>query len=185
MSFDHFGIISGLYNRMPAFSPPARMLNLLGLEPHMSLLDAGGGTGRVADSLRQYVKKIVVDDISHPMLRYAVEKGLSTTRAPVERLPFASEIFDRIIMVDALHHVYNSQTAIDELWRVLNPTGVLLIIEPDIRKLSVKMIAVAEKLLLMRSHFLDRERIEELFLERSLTIQVIEEGVDIWMKINK
>jgi demethylmenaquinone methyltransferase/2-methoxy-6-polyprenyl-1,4-benzoquinol methylase len=185
MIIDHFGIISGLYNRMPAFSPPARLLDLLDLKPQMMLLDAGGGTGRVAESLRRYVQKIVVDDISHPMLRYVVEKGLAATRAPVEHLPFASDTFDRIIMVDALHHVYNSRTTIQELWRVLSPAGVLLIIEPDIRKLVVKLIAAAEKILLMRSHFLSRKEISELVSERTLDIQVIEEGNDVWIKINK
>lgn len=185
MFIDHFGLISGLYNRMPPFSPPARLLDLLDMKPHMSLLDAGGGTGRVADSLRPYVKKIVVDDISHRMLCYALEKGLASTRAPVEHLPYASEAFDRVIMVDALHHVYDSQAAINELWRVLYPTGILLIIEPDIRSIYVKMIAIAEKLLLMRSHFLSREGIIDLVSRRSSNIQVIEEGYDIWIKINK
>ena len=185
MYIDHFGIISGLFNRMPEFSPPARLLDLLDLKPNMIMLDAGGGTGRVADSLRRYVQKIVVDDISHLMLRYAVEKGLTATRAPVEHLPFASDTFDRIIMVDALHHVYNSHTAIQELLRVLSPSGVLMIIEPDIRKMFVKLIAIAEKILFMRSHFLNRDRIVELVSERTLNIQVVEEGYDIWIRINK
>jgi ribosomal protein RSM22 (predicted rRNA methylase) len=88
-------------------------------------------------------------------------------------------------MVDALHHVYNSRSTIQELWRVLSPAGVLLIIEPDIRKLVVKLIAAAEKILLMRSHFLSRKEISELVSERTLDIQVIEEGNDVWIKINK
>ena len=185
MHFDHFGIISGLYNRMPAFRPTDLLLDFLDLKPHMLMLDAGGGTGRVAFALRRYVHRIVIDDISHPMLRYALDKGLDSTHAPVEQLPFASESFDRIIMVDALHHVLDANKAIDELWRVLSPSGAIVIIEPDIRKYFVKLIAVAEKMLLMRSHFLSKEKIATLFSERNIKFNIIEDGYDIWIRINK
>ena len=40
-----------------------------------------------------------------------------------------------------------------ELLRVLKPDGRLVIEEPDIRKLPVRIVALLEKLFLMRSHF--------------------------------
>ena len=57
-------------------------------------------------------------------------------------------------MVDALHHVIHQGQTAREMYRVLKPGGRIVIEEPDIRKFGVKLIAVAEKLLLMRSHFL-------------------------------
>jgi len=50
-----------------------------------------------------------------------------------------------------------------ELWRVLAPGGRILIVEPDIRKVYAKLIAIGEKLLLMRSHFLTEGEITSLF----------------------
>ena len=49
------------------------------------------------------------------------------------------------------------------MFRVLKPGGLLVIEEPDIRTFGVKLIAIAEKLLLMRSHFLAPEEITNLF----------------------
>ena len=46
---------------------------------------------------------------------------------------------------------------------VLKPGGLLVIEEPDIRTFGVKLIALAEKLLLMRSHFLAPDEITKLF----------------------
>jgi hypothetical protein len=49
----------------------------------------------------------------------------------------------------------------------------------------VKLIAIAEKILFMRSHFLNWERIVELVSESTLNVQVITEGNDVWVKIKK
>ena len=66
-------------------------------------------------------------------------------------------------MVDALHHVIDHKETIDELWRLLTPGGTMVVEEPDVRTFGVKLIAIAEKLALMRSHFLSPPRISMLF----------------------
>jgi demethylmenaquinone methyltransferase/2-methoxy-6-polyprenyl-1,4-benzoquinol methylase len=68
-----------------------------------------------------------------------------------------------VIIVDAFHHVAEHGRTAAELWRVLKPGGRLVIEEPDIRTFGVVLIALAEKFLLMRSHFLSPERIAEFF----------------------
>jgi len=185
MPFDHFDIISGLYNRIAKYSPPARLLDLLDLPPNGLLLDAGGGTGRVAEALRLMVREVVVADLSRGMLRHAVDKSLTTTCAPVELLPFASETFERIIIVDALHHVLDMGEAITELWRVLAPGGRIFIIEPDIHKFVVKLIATGEKILLMRSHFLTAENISTLLARQNTQVRVVLEEFNVWVYADK
>ena len=66
-------------------------------------------------------------------------------------------------MVDALHHFIDHADSAREMFRVLQPGGILVIEEPDIRTFGVKLIALAEKLLLMRSHFLTPDQIMKLF----------------------
>ena len=51
------------------------------------------------------------------------------------------------------------EASIAELVRVLEPGGRILIEEPDLTLLAVKLVAVAEKLLLMESHFRTPEAI--------------------------
>jgi ubiquinone/menaquinone biosynthesis C-methylase UbiE len=159
----HFNLLAPFYDRVIPFARQEQMLKVLDL-PHAGiLLDAGGGTGRVASALRLHIGSIIVADISRGMLAQARHKNLATTSAETERLPFADAIFDRVLMVDALHHVVHQGETILELYRVLKPGGRLVIEEPDLRTCAVKLIAIAEKLALMRSHFLAPPQIAALF----------------------
>jgi demethylmenaquinone methyltransferase/2-methoxy-6-polyprenyl-1,4-benzoquinol methylase len=119
------------------------------------------------------------------MLRRATGKGLTTVCAPVESLPFLSGSIDRIIMMDALHHVINQCQTAHELWRVLTPGGRILIIEPNIHKLSAKVIAIGEKLLLMRSHFLAGEEIASLFKFSQAKTEVFFYGFNVFFIAEK
>jgi ubiquinone/menaquinone biosynthesis C-methylase UbiE len=185
MPFDHFGLIAGFYNRTPPFTVPAGLIDLLALPSNGSLLDVGGGTGRVAEAFRKIVRERVVADPSRGMLRQAAKKGLQTVCSPAEKLPFISGAFDGIIMLDALHHVNNQLETIRELWRVLAPGGKVVIIEPDISKFAVKLVAVGEKLLLMRSHFLPAERIASLFSNLNAGVGVIYAEFNLWVYAEK
>ena len=185
MPFDHFDMIAGVYNRTAQFFAPQALLDMLDLPFDGLLLDAGGGTGRVAESLRKMVRQVFVADISRGMLRHASEKNLASTCASVENLPFASGVINRIIMVDALHHVFDQQQAILELWRVLAPGGRIVIIEPDIHKFAVKVIAFIEKILLMRSHFLPAEKIAALFADLNPPITIVSDDRNVWICAEK
>jgi len=126
---------------------------LLELSVEHTLLDAAGGTGRVAGTLAASAGRVVVCDASPQMLEQARRKGLETVQAELESLPFADAAFDRILLVDAFHHVKDQRVALRELLRVLKPSGKLVIEEPDLRRLPAKIVALLEKLFLMRSHF--------------------------------
>ena len=185
MPFNHFDLIAGLYNRTAQFCPSESLLEMLALPLNALLLDVGGGTGRIAEVFRRMVREVVVADTSRGMLRHAANKGLTTTCTPAERLPFASFVFDRIIMVDTLHHVFDQQQTILEIWRVLAPGGRIVIIEPDIGKFPVKLIATGEKILLMRSHFLSVEGITALFVNLDIDLKVSFNEFNVWVCAEK
>jgi demethylmenaquinone methyltransferase/2-methoxy-6-polyprenyl-1,4-benzoquinol methylase len=88
-------------------------------------------------------------------------------------------------MVDALHHVYHQGQTACEMYRVLKPGGRIVIEEPDIRKFGVKLIAVAEKLLLMRSHFLAPQKIVDLFSFDSAKANIHATEGNAWVVIEK
>ncbi|NPA93264.1 MAG: methyltransferase domain-containing protein [Chloroflexi bacterium] len=158
----HFDLIAPWYERLIHPQDPTRLLEALQLTPESRVLDAGGGTGRVAQFL-QPAQQLVVADLSVGMLRYAKEKpGVQAVAALTEQLPFPPATFDRIVMVDALHHVFQQEKSVQELWRVLAPGGRLIIEEPDFNLPIIKALALGEKILLMRSHFLKPEEIAAL-----------------------
>ncbi len=161
-AFDHFAAIAPIYARV-TYSKKEMMCKVASLPVKGTLLDVGGGTGRVASVLRDCVESVIVADVSFGMLKEAPRSTLQPACALSEALPFADNSFERVIMVDALHHVVNHADSADEMFRVLKPGGLLIIEEPDIRTFGVKLFALAEKMLLMRSHFLAPNEIVKLF----------------------
>lgn len=155
----HFDLLAPWYERLIHPRQPEKLLALLELTPQARVLDVGGGTGRVAQFLRP-ARLVVVADLSPVMLRFAAAKdGLQTACALAEQLPFPNGAFDRVLIVDALHHVFRQEAALAELWRVLAPGGRLLIEEPDADRWLGKAVAVMEKMMLMRSRFLTADQI--------------------------
>lgn len=150
----HFDLLAPFYDR--AIRPPGtdRLAAALRLPTTGWLLDAGGGTGRVSSPLQPLVGRLVISDLSVPMLEQARVKGVACpVQSYAERLPFPDHQFDRVLVVDAMHHFADQRQAIGELLRVLKPGGRLVIEEPDIALLRVKLVAWAEKLALMGSRF--------------------------------
>jgi ubiquinone/menaquinone biosynthesis C-methylase UbiE len=166
---DHFDFLAPIYDRV--IPPPdlERLRDLLRLPTPGRMLEAGGGTGRVSSELVPMVGTLVINDLSRPMLKQAQAKGpLRPVQSYVERLPFPNACFSRVFAVDALHHFNDHHAAIGELLRVLRPRGRLVIDEPDIRRLSVKIVALLEKLALMNSHFLPADEIRDLVASHGL-----------------
>ena len=184
MPFDHFDFIAPVFSRV-GYSSLKTMLEQADLPTTGRVLDAGGGTGRVASTIREHAGDVVVADPSLGMLRQADRTQLKLACSNSEHLPFPNETFERIIMVDALHHVIHQGQTASEMYRVLKPGGRIVIEEPDIRKFGVKLIAVAEKLLLMRSHFLSPENIVGLFSFDSAISRIHATEGNAWVVIEK
>lgn len=182
MFFDHFSVIAPLYARV-TYSKRDIMREVAKLPAKGRLLDVGGGTGRVASAIRDLVDDVIIADVSFGMLKQTLPSTLWSVCGVSEFLPFPDTSFERVIMVDALHHVVNHADSVREMFRVLKPGGVLVIEEPDIRTFGVKLIALAEKMLLMRSHFLTPEEVMKLINEGEKTIKA--EDSTAWMIFKK
>lgn len=184
--FDHFGFLAPYYETFIPPKDPQEIKAFANLPVSGALLDAGGGTGRIAQFLADQADQLIVADLSFKMLQQA--KGKDSLR-PVcthsENLPFADHTFERVIMVDALHHVCDQRRTAAELWRVLKPGGRLTIEEPDVRNLSVKLVALAEKLALMRSHFLSPPEIVALFQSPQAHVQFETRSYNAWIIVDK
>ena len=184
--FDHFGFLAPSYERFIKPKYPETLASLLKMQNDCLLLDVGGGTGRIAQFFASEKQQVYLIDISQKMLVESRSKNkVMPACSQSEYLPFPDESFDRIIMVDALHHLIDQAQSIAELWRVLKPNGRMVIEEPDIQHPIVKLVALAEKILLMRSHFLNQEQIADLFNDFSAEITHHKEDHNIWVIAEK
>jgi SAM-dependent methyltransferase len=86
--------------------------------PEGRVLDIGGGTAHIKDFRADIVS---TDILSFP--------GIDVV-ADAHRLPFPSELFAGVVMLDVLHHLERPIEFLHEVSRVLKPGGRLAMIEP-------------------------------------------------------
>src|SRR5215471_1324624 len=97
---------------------------------HPRILDVGCGTGINFSVLGEHGDTFS-SDASEEALRFSKSRGIEgLVRSEVEALPFGSSVFDIVTALDMLEHVDNDLGALDELLRVTNERGVLVITVP-------------------------------------------------------
>lgn len=108
----------------------------LDLEPGMSVLDAGCGTGnfeRFISQKRLPPVSIEAIDFSRGMLELAAEKCAHLDYVLFahgdlgSRLPYSDNTFDRIVSINVLYAVPDWRATVRELIRVLKPGGKLVV----------------------------------------------------------
>lgn len=183
----HFDWLAPVYEKFFSKKASQKLLQSLTLMENQLILDIGGGTGRVAQGLIGDGRKVVVADFSFQMLLEAKHKSdLCCVTCNALVLPFKNHLFDRIVMVDTLHHLFEQEISLRELWRVLKPSGLIVIEEPDISRFTVKIIALIEKVLLMKSKFLkSQELINLLKLVNPVEISEYKENNTYWIVATK
>lgn len=110
-----------------------RFRALLAIEPGSRLLDVGGGTGAFTEQFADGCDEIVVLEPDAGKVRYGGRRreGLRFVHGHAEEIPFPDGYFDRAMAIVSLHHFANHDRALEEIRRVLAPSGRLVIHELD------------------------------------------------------
>lgn len=183
---NHFDILAPVYDRLFKIRDPEKIKEIAALPASGRLLDVGGGTGRISKPLSQWIDRVIIADLSFAMLQQVdPQPNIFTGCMQSEALAFPNDSFDRVIIVDALHHVWRASETCGELWRVVKPGGQIVIEEPDISSVSVKILSVVERLLLMRSYFFKPEKIAAFFNYANAQVNIIRSGYTAWIVIKK
>lgn len=114
-------------------------LNLADLTPSDRVLEVGGGTGVFLLSLVKYCNNVYYSDVSlyndfeAPQVlmdKVESEAAVQFIDTDVTSLAFDDNSFDKIFAMDMLEHVLQEEQAIEELSRVLDKGGQLIVSSP-------------------------------------------------------
>jgi ubiquinone/menaquinone biosynthesis C-methylase UbiE len=107
------------------------VLDVLRPAPGEKILDAGCGTGVFTLDYLAAGAFVVGLDVSAPMLAAAVRKTAGLPFVAVQgdmvRLPFVDGQFDKAVSVTALEFIADGKKAVDELFRVTRPGGLVVV----------------------------------------------------------
>lgn len=134
--FDRWASVYGRSRLLPSFQRKA----LTELEPAAGdrVLDVACGAGAVVIGVAPRVERAVGIDLSEGMLEIARSRlrtaskdhplaNVEFLRAPSDALPFPDASFTAVVCTTALHHFPDPQRSIDEIARVLEPGGRVVI----------------------------------------------------------
>jgi SAM-dependent methyltransferase len=104
------------------------------VSPHMTVLDAGCGSGELgAQFISRYGSKCYGMDLNDTAVRQAKKLGVMAKRANLdETWPFGRNSFHLVVGTEIIEHVLNPDHFLEESARVLKSHGYLVITTPNL-----------------------------------------------------
>lgn len=173
-----FNVIAPIYKYIhPGARQTFEMVYKIGnFQKDDKLLDLGGGVGRVAGFFVGKVDDITVSDFSSGMIKTCKSiNGIKCVVSPAEKLPFENGVFDKIIIIEAIHHFDNLDKVLAEVKRILKPGGILIIEEINAKKFPAIAMEIIEKLLGMTSNIYTAQDLLPIFQKHGFEMKVYNE----------
>lgn len=151
------------------------LVRALRLPTDVRILEIGCGRGIALPVLERLCspRRLVGLDIDAELLAEAAdhlrEHGTAAElyRGDARRMPFAAEAFDLVIDFGTLYHIAGSETALDEIARVLAPGGTFVYETRASQLLSHPVRSRGRRLPALASHGLRRRRWAMLWASRT------------------
>lgn len=99
-----------------------------------NLLDIGCGNGYISGKIREVAGIDIVDGIDIQADKVVAPDWLRLKKVDVDRedFPYPDNTFESIYCGEVIEHVYNTDHLLDEIYRVLTPTGFCVITTPNL-----------------------------------------------------
>ncbi len=109
---------------------------LFRLVPYIVVADLGAGEGMISQLLAERAKKVFCIDSSKSMVRLgtdlAKKKNLANLvykQGDIENVPLKDKSVDLALMSQSLHHAQHPKKALEEAYRILKPSGQLVVLD--------------------------------------------------------
>ncbi len=108
------------------------------VKPGSFVLEIGPGVGALLKLLEKSGYSALGVDASPPMLKYAAKRAPGVSVAGVSfALPARGEVFDGALALFTMHHWGPHEPSVGEVYRVLKPGGVFIVIEVDLERMPL------------------------------------------------
>lgn len=102
------------------------------------ILDLGCGDGNYSIRLQELGFEVIASDMD--LERFKYRNLIKFEVCNLEKsLPFPESSFDYILFLEVIEHLYNPDFVIEQIKRVLKPSGVLIISTPNILNLGSRL----------------------------------------------
>ncbi len=142
-------LIESTYSKEWVFTPAeqARAKILLKMSGEGKwILDVGCYNGRIGILLRAWQNKIFGTDLSYEALKVVHQKGIISIQADAaEAIPFKDGTFDVLVAAEIIAHVFDLDTFLTEMKRVLKKSGSLVLSTPNLASLGRRIYLLCGK----------------------------------------
>lgn len=134
----YFDDLAGKFGReyVPGRSWKALAEGLLKILNYRVVADLGAGEGTLSQLLAQRAEHVIAIDNSERMVNFGQKlahrhqlTNLEYRLGDLESPPIDSESVDLVVFSQALHHASHPDRALREAWRILRPSGSLIVLD--------------------------------------------------------
>ncbi len=114
------------------------------------MLDLGGGTGLLTETLSDVFDRMVVLEPDPRKVEYGAKRRqqVAFIRGSALKIPIDAGRVGTLVSVAAFHHFADQDAALEEIGRVLRPHGRLLLVEIDVTTVRGRLLRFTENRLM-------------------------------------
>jgi ubiquinone/menaquinone biosynthesis C-methylase UbiE len=111
-----------------------------------TVVEVGAGTGNFLSMFRGFADRLVALDLTPAMLREArnLHEGMELVAGDGRRLPLATSSVELVASAQAMHHVFEPLTFLEEMRRVCRPDGRVLVVDQVATERFEEAVAMTE-----------------------------------------